>query len=62
MVFCTDVEHGDKIDQNVVELCKGADLLIHEALYTSEELKTKKGCGHSSYEQAIQVDEMAGVK
>lgn len=61
-VFCTDVEHGDEIDQNVVRLAEGADLLIHEAQYTTEELKDKKGWGHSSYEQAIQVAEMAGVK
>ena len=61
-VFCTDVEHGDEIDKNVVRLAEGADLLIHEAQYTSEELKDKKGWGHSSYEQAIQVAEMAGVK
>ena len=61
-VFCTDVEHGDEIDQSVVRLAEGADLLIHEAQYTSEELKDKKGWGHSSFEQAIQVAEMAGVK
>jgi len=62
LAFCTDIEHGDEIDQNVVELCKDADLLIHDAQYTSEELMVKKGWGHSSYEQAIQVAEMAGVK
>lgn len=62
MVFCTDIEHGDEIDQNVVKLCKGANLLIYEAQYTSEELNAKNGWGHSSYEQAIQVAEMAGVK
>ena len=61
-VFCTDVEHGDSIDPNVVALSEGADLLIHEAQYTTEELKDKKGWGHSSYEQAIQVAEMANVK
>jgi ribonuclease BN (tRNA processing enzyme) len=61
-VFCTDVEHGDEIDQNVVRLAEQADLLVHEAQYTTEELKDKKGWGHSSYEQAIQVAEMAGVK
>jgi phosphoribosyl 1,2-cyclic phosphodiesterase len=61
-VFCTDVEHGDEIDQNVVRLSEGADLLIHEAQYTSDELKDKKGWGHSSFEQAIQVAEMAGVR
>jgi ribonuclease BN (tRNA processing enzyme) len=62
LVICTDVEHGDAIDPNVVALAKGADLLIHEAQYTGEELKTKRGWGHSSYEQALQVAEMAGVK
>lgn len=61
-VFCTDVEHGDSIDPNVVALSEEADLLVHEAQYTTEELKDKKGWGHSSYEQAIQVAEMANVK
>jgi ribonuclease BN (tRNA processing enzyme) len=62
LVFCTDIEHGDSIDQNVVELARGADLLVHEAQYTTEELKIKKGWGHSGYDQALQVAEMAGVK
>jgi phosphoribosyl 1,2-cyclic phosphodiesterase len=62
LVFCTDIEHGDSIDQHVVELARGADLLVHEAQYTAEELKLKKGWGHSSYDQALQVAEMAGVK
>ena len=44
------------------KLAEGADLLVHEAQYTSEELKDKKGWGHSSYEQAIEVAERAGVK
>jgi len=62
LVFCTDIEHGEKIDQKVVDFARGADLLIHEAQYTSEELAEKKGWGHSSFEQAIQVAEMAQVK
>ncbi len=62
LVICTDLEHVDGIDQNVVELTKDADLLIHEAQYASEELVKYKGWGHSSYEQALQVAEMAGVK
>jgi len=61
-VFCTDIEHGDEIDQNVVRLAEQADLLVHEAQYTTEELKDKKGWGHSSYVQAIQVAVMAKVK
>jgi ribonuclease BN (tRNA processing enzyme) len=61
-VYCTDIEHGDEIDQRVVELSRGADLLIHDAQYTPDELKQKKGWGHSSWEQAVEVAERAGVK
>ena len=62
IVICTDVEHGDKIDSHVVEFAKNADLLIHDAQYTDEELATHEGWGHSSHRQAIEVAEMAGVK
>jgi phosphoribosyl 1,2-cyclic phosphodiesterase len=62
LVICTDIEHGDEIDPNVVKFSRGADLLIHEAQYTTAELKSRRGWGHSSYEQALQVAEMAGVK
>ncbi|MEL6356668.1 MAG: MBL fold metallo-hydrolase, partial [Bacteroidota bacterium] len=61
VVICTDLEHGEEIDPEVVEFCKGADLLVHEAQYTSEELQARRGWGHSSFEQAIRVAERAGV-
>jgi len=62
LVFCTDVEHGNSIDKNVVKLAEGADLLIHDAQFTDEELKNKRGWGHSSFNQAIEVAEKANVK
>ena len=62
LVICTDVEHGDEIDSRVVELSRGADLLVHDAQYTAEELDLHRGWGHSSFDQAMQVAEMAGVK
>lgn len=46
----------------MVELSRDADLLIHDAQYTADELKQKKGWGHSSWAQAVQVAEQAGVK
>ncbi|WP_298539070.1 MBL fold metallo-hydrolase [uncultured Aquimarina sp.] len=61
-VYCTDIEHGDSLDQNVVNFCKNADVLIHDAQYTPEELPNHKGWGHSSWEQAIGVAEAANVK
>ena len=62
IVVCTDIEHGDEVDTNVVALARNADLLIHDAQYTTEEYETKRGWGHSTYDQAIQVAEMAGAK
>ena len=61
-VYCTDVEHVDGIDPNIVALSRNADLLIHDAQFTPEEMKDKKGWGHSSWEQAVEVAEQAGVK
>ena len=62
LVICTDVEHGEEIDLRLVELARGADLLVHEAQFTTEELQKRRGWGHSSFDQAMQVAEMAGVK
>ena len=63
LVVCTDVEHPDaEVDPSVVELARGADLLVHDAQYTAEELQKRRGWGHSSYNQAMQVAELAGVK
>jgi phosphoribosyl 1,2-cyclic phosphodiesterase len=62
VVFCTDIEHGDEIDQNIVELARDADLLIHDGQYTPEELPQYKGWGHSSWEQAVAVAKQANVK
>lgn len=62
VVFCTDTEHPGGIDNRVVKLADNADVLIHDAQYTDEELETHKGWGHSSYSQAMEVAERANVK
>jgi len=61
-VFCTDIEHANGIDSNLVELAKGTDLLIHDSQFTPEEYLTHKGWGHSSYEHAIEVAIKCGAK
>ncbi len=45
-----------------LELARGADLLVHDAQYTAEELQKRRGWGHSSFDQAMRFAEMAGVK
>jgi phosphoribosyl 1,2-cyclic phosphodiesterase len=62
LVVCTDIEHINRIDENIVNLSKNADLLIHDGQYTSEEYKTHKGWGHSSWQQAVEVAVQAKVK
>jgi phosphoribosyl 1,2-cyclic phosphodiesterase len=62
LVICTDVEHEEIVDPQMVELARGADLLVHDAQFTAEELQKRRGWGHSSYDQALQVAELAGVK
>jgi phosphoribosyl 1,2-cyclic phosphodiesterase len=62
LVVCIDVEHGLQIDPHLVELARGADLLVHDAQYTAEELQKRRGWGHSSFDQAMQLAEMADVK
>lgn len=38
-----------------------ADLLIHDAMYTEGEYEGRRGWGHSTFEQALELAEAAGV-
>jgi len=62
IVVCTDVEHINGIDENIVNLAKDADLLIHDGQYTADEYKKFKGWGHSTWEQAVEVAIRANAK
>ena len=62
LVFCTDVEHINGLDENIINLARGADLLIHDGQYNAVEYIKHKGWGHSSWEQAAEVAIQAKVK
>lgn len=66
MVFATDTEDYRGMQTILVRLAQGADLLIHDAQYTSEEYTggytPKQGWGHSTWEMATEVGAAAGVK
>ena len=63
IVYTTDCEHpAEKLNHNVIEFAKNADVLIHDAQYTNEELSSHKGWGHSSWEQAVEVAQKANAK
>jgi phosphoribosyl 1,2-cyclic phosphodiesterase len=46
----------------VVELCRGADVLIHDAQFTPEEFAEKAHWGHCTVEYAVTVAALAGVR
>lgn len=48
--------------RDLVQFLKGVDLLIHDAMYTPEELDTHRGWGHSSYEEAVELAAEAGAR
>ncbi len=64
VVYATDNEPGDpESDRNIRELARGADVLIYDSQYTRKQLgKEKKGWGHSSWEEGVEVCKEAGVK
>lgn len=55
-----DGSHG--VTDEVLELCAGADLLIHDAQYTPEEFAVKRDWGHCTVEYAVHVAAEAGVR
>ena len=61
VIIATDHEAGTDIDSGIVDVARGADVLIHDAQYLAEELVTHAGWGHSSYEQAVAAAQAAGV-
>lgn len=50
------------VPQAVIDLCAGADLLIHDAQYTHEEQEAKARFGHCTVEYAVEVARRSGVR
>lgn len=61
--YCSDVGHGNELDENVLRLAQGADLLIHDAHFaTMAERDKYADWGHSTWYEAAQVALEANVK
>lgn len=61
LIYCTDIEHVQGIDRGAADFCQGADLLIHDAQYTPNELEKRNGWGHSSWEQALELGQRCEI-
>lgn len=65
MVFITDNElgaaHGSRMSE-FIDFAAGCDLLIHDAQYLPDEYPDRRGWGHSTYEEAVNLASQAGVR
>lgn len=69
IVYATDTEVMKGMTrENFIEFARDVDVLIYDAQYTSEEYygkngaSSKKGFGHSTYEEALQIAELTHAK
>ena len=60
--YITDTEHREgERDQTIVDLCRGADIMIYDCSYTDEEYPRYKGWGHSTWQEGARIADAAGV-
>jgi len=52
VVILLDNEFYDQQENELISFCRDANLVVWDAMFTKDELKHKKGWGHSSIEQA----------
>lgn len=58
-----DGEHcGEAWRAGLVDFARGADVLLHDAMYTDAEYERRRGWGHSTFAQAVALAEEAGVR
>jgi len=66
LIVATDTEGYVGGDRRLIQFARGADLLIHDAEFTTEEYingsPPRQGWGHSTWEMAIEVAQAAGAK
>ena len=57
-----EIRVGSDWERRFKEFIEGADLLIHDSMYTEEEYAGRSGWGHATFSQALRVAEETGVK
>jgi len=71
VAYCSDHESFSRMygsdagaaeDRRITEFVRGVDLFISEAQYTDEEYTTKKGWGHSTFDDALRTAAEAQVR
>lgn len=61
--YVTDHEPGDaEVDARLAEAVEGADLLIHDAMFTGAEAPIHRGWGHSTWEEGVRLKLRSNAK
>lgn len=64
LAIITDTEHtpGAPLDTNVLDLIRGADLVLYDCMYVDDEMEKHRGFGHSTWQHAIRLAQAADVR
>lgn len=58
--FITDTEHVEgALDKRILDLVRGADVMVYDSTYTDQEYPTYRGWGHSTWQEAIRLADAA---
>ena len=61
--YVSDTEHyADRLDDNILGLIKGADVVIYDTTYTDEEYPNYVGWGHSTWQEGVKLCAAAGAR
>jgi phosphoribosyl 1,2-cyclic phosphodiesterase len=62
LCYVTDTEHvPEHPDSNILELIRGADVLIYDCTYTDHEFTKYRNWGHSTWQEGLRLCDQAGV-
>ena len=61
--YITDTEHvSGKLDESILRLADGADVMVYDSMFTGGEYPTYRGWGHSTWEEGVKLADAAGVE
>lgn len=61
--YVTDTEHReDHLDENILNLIQGSDIVIYDTTYTDEEYPSFRSWGHSTWQEGVRLCDAANVK
>ncbi|MGI9501502.1 MAG: MBL fold metallo-hydrolase [Geminicoccaceae bacterium] len=60
--YVTDTEHHEgRLDETILNLIQGSDVVIYDATYTDEEYPRFRTWGHSTWQEGVRLCEAAGA-